>query len=370
VGGSLREAAEAFKRGAGINNVSDNYQKQVKTAINCLAEGLGWDAQVQTVARQDIIDFREDGLEVRSPSTVRSYMLVLRRLFAFLLDDGWIRRNPTRKVALPKATGREDLLWPEQVGPFLDCCWELLSPYDAAFFSLLALGGLRKGAGINQRREHVDLEARWTDVVPFPGDGVAAPWSPKTEASIRAVPLHPVVAKGLSRLEPVTFPDGSPSPWLFPVTDGRKQRRYSDSRGRLQLVRGDRRSPETSYYGRKLREALKACGVEQDVTVHGLRRTLSAMLDDIGAPDRIIAQALGHAKQGTTQKHYLLRRDRNLQRWIDRIRVDVPALGMGPSQAKDTSIEVVDSGIAEQQDVDLSGAAPHQPHDGDYVGPN
>jgi integrase len=55
------------------------------------------------------------------------------------------------------------------------------------------------------------------------------------------------------------------------------------------------------------------------VTVHGLRRTFAVLLQDAGAPDSVIRQALGHAQQGVTEQHYLPRRDPVVQGWVDRI---------------------------------------------------
>ena len=68
-------------------------------------------------------------------------------------------------------------------------------------------------------------------------------------------------------------PDGRLSPWMFPVLAHRKAKRYQDKHGRAQPAYGDRRSPSTSFFGDKLREALAAAGVQRKVTVHGLRRT-------------------------------------------------------------------------------------------------
>jgi integrase len=45
-----------------------------------------------------------------------------------------------------------------------------------------------------------------------------------------------------------------------------------------------------------LRQALAAAGTERRVTVHGLRRTVVVLLQDAGAPDSVIRQALGHAQ--------------------------------------------------------------------------
>jgi len=46
----------------------------------------------------------------------------------------------------------------------------------------------------------------------------------------------------------------------------------------------------------------------RNVTIHDLRRTFATLLAATGAPDAVIASALGHSPQGVTQRHYLPRR--------------------------------------------------------------
>ena len=160
----------------------------------------------------------------------------------------------------------------------------------------------------------------------YEGDEVTAAWSPKTESSARAVPLHPLVCSALQRVEPVPCPGGQVSPWLFPVTDRRKRVRRKDRLGRSQPVYGDRRSPATTFFGKKLRQVLLAAGIERRVTVHGLRRTFAVLLQETGAPDSVIRQALGHSLRGVTEMSYLPRRDELVKQWVDRIDVRVPVL--------------------------------------------
>lgn len=316
VGGSLRDAVDAFLRQQAEH--SANYRKQLRTALSALGEGLGWDREVHAITAQEIAQFKEDGLSALSPASVRSYMLVLRRFFAYLHQEGWIRRNPTVKVKLPAATRRKDCLRPEEVRPVLDAFWRV-APALAPIATACVLGGWRKGEILNLRRKDVDLAGRWAYVLDFEGDELTEEWSPKTDSSYRAVPLHALTVRALERVEPVTRPDGSASPWMFPIVDPRKRRRYRDKRGRMQPVMGDRRSPSTTFFGEKLREALTAAGIERRVTVHGLRRTFAVLMQEAGAPDSIIRQAIGHGARGVTELHYLPRHDPLIQQWVDRI---------------------------------------------------
>jgi len=44
-------------------------------------------------------------------------------------------------------------------------------------------------------------------------------------------------------------------------------------------------------------------------------------MQDVGAPDWVIGQALGHASSGVTQRHYLPPRSDVVQQWIDKLTV-------------------------------------------------
>jgi hypothetical protein len=119
----------------------------------------------------------------------------------------------------------------------------------------IVLGSFRKGEVVNLRWQDIILEARWAFVLDYEGDDLTEAWSPKTESSRRAVPLHPLLARTLAGLERVRGPDGTVSPWVFPVTDARRKERLVDRRGRVHPVRGDRRSADTTWFGRCLRLA-------------------------------------------------------------------------------------------------------------------
>jgi hypothetical protein len=107
------------------------------------------------------------------------------------------------------------------------------------------------------------------------------------------------------------------------------------------LHRGDRRSPETTFFGRKLKEVLDAAGIKRDLSPHGLRRSFAVLLQDAGAPDSVIGQALGHKQTGVTRFNYLPRRDDNLQRWVERIPLDASLVKATPKPSSNDTIEVV-----------------------------
>jgi len=316
-GGTIESAIAAFEREK--EGLSKNWQAQIRKALEPLAEGLGQTTDVTEIRREDIREYLEDGLLSRSPTTMRSYLIVVRCFFRWLEGKGWVRFSPAQNVWLPRAGRRlGDFLRPEEVGRFLAACRTECSEF-APIATAIVLGSFRKGEIVNLRHQDLDLERRWAFVLDFAGDENAAAWSPKTEGSRRAIPLHPHVVAALAEVPRVELPDGSLSPWVFPVLDARKARRTTDRRGRRQPMRGDRRSPSTTYFGKCLRLALVDAGIERRVTIHGLRRTFSVLLQDAGAPDSVIRQAMGHAERGVTDSHSLARREAVAQRWVDRI---------------------------------------------------
>lgn len=321
IGGHLGPLLDDFLEAK--SGESKNYQKQLRTATGALRRGIGESELVQLIAHEDILSFRDEGLESGlSAATVRSYLIAIRQFFTWCVERGVLRQDPSERVKLPAPKARGDFLRPEEVGPVLES-FGRYAPNLKPIMAAITLGGFRKGEIINLRRKDVDLQARWAYVTEFEGDEIADQWAPKTASSKRAVPLHPLVAAELASMKPVLCPDGSLSPWMFPVIDGRKSTRQVDSRGRAQPVVGDRRSPETSFFGSKLKVCLQAAGVNRRVTVHGLRRSFAVLLTQVGAPDSIIRQALGHSAKGVTEFNYLPRRDALLQEWIDKIRIGV-----------------------------------------------
>jgi integrase len=137
--------------------------------------------------------------------------------------------------------------------------------------------------------------------------------------------------RALALVPRVLGPDEKPSPWLFPVTDDRKTERRVDRKGRRQSILGDRRSPDTTFFGKKLRAVLAEIGITRTLTIHGLRRTFAVLLQESGAPDSIIDELLGHGPRTLLKRNYLPRRNPLLQEWVNRIQVDPVATSQPPN---------------------------------------
>jgi len=231
VGGSLADAVEAFEQSR--VQCSRSWRQQLRKALYPLRDGLGPDSGIVEITKDDLEQYLAEGLATRASATMRSYMLVVRCFFNWLEDEGWIRLNPARRIKLPKAKTRyQDCLLPEQVAPVLTAAFQVASDFGPIMMAIV-LGSFRKGELVNLRRADVNVRNRWARVTDFAGDEQAEAWSTKTDSSVRAVPLHPLLADALSRVAPIERPDGSASPWMFPVSDPRRRSRFRDKAGRM-----------------------------------------------------------------------------------------------------------------------------------------
>lgn len=157
--------------------------------------------------------------------------------------------------------------------------------------------GLRRGEALALRWEDVDLEQGlmrvhealdWTPG----GDGVRL-GTVKSDASQRVIPLPAGVVGVLARLREED-PGGD---WLFPGADGGPQ---THSKGDWQ----------------RWRDALDRAGVPH-VPHHGARASAASLLMEMGVPDRVIADILGHANVQITQRAYLRSDEDQRRRALD-----------------------------------------------------
>jgi integrase len=146
------------------------------------------------------------------------------RIFQFAIDEGAIDTNPVRKVPAPKRRADPDLvlrpgarraLTPEEAGQLLACFplfwWDHV-------ITLLGTG-LRLGelAGLHRRRVHLTqpiptlqvVDVRYQAGSQF-GSGFKP--RPKSDASIREIPLAPQVVEAIGRRLP---PGNDPAALLF-----------------------------------------------------------------------------------------------------------------------------------------------------------
>jgi integrase/recombinase XerD len=218
-----------------------------------------------------LIALRGVGLGARSRAR---HLVSIRGFFRFLVQEGIIRQDPTRRVELPK-TGLKlpDVLSVEEVQQLLDTPdpKTLLGARDAAMIELLYAAGLRVSELINLKQQDINLEAGFVRVF---GKG----------SKERIVPIGNYARQTITHYTETSrqkLLKNSISAWLFVARAGRPMTRQ----GFWKLLR---------------RYALKS-GLKKKITPHSLRHSFATHLLEGGADLRAVQVMLGHVDISTTQ---------------------------------------------------------------------
>jgi integrase len=215
---------------------------------------------------------------------------VLYRIMQAAEDDYLIPFNPVRKVKAPRRPVDPEAVFgrvrrraytPEEFGRFLAAC--------PAFYRdhfLVHVGtGLRSGELLGLRARRVDLQHQRIEVVDVRYDagkfGSGYKDRPKSDTSIRPVPLGGPVGAALARRL-----DGCPPDGLVFCGPG----------GSNRVPRGTRSKLSIGNYRRVYdRAAARASLAGLDLHgPHDLRHTYATWLEDGGIPARVIDELMGH----------------------------------------------------------------------------
>jgi len=229
--------------------------------------GLGDSPPSQITAaqlRDYVASMQQRGLAAK---TVSNHVLVIKRFFGFLLAEGYIKEDPSRRLPRPKVGKRlpKALTITQVQDLFAAFKGETPSERrDKMFFQLVYACGLRVSEAVNLRLEDIDF-AEGTLLVIGKGD------------KERQVYLKPNLLQGLKAY----VADNKPGTYLFP------------GRG------GD--SPITCRnMGDRLNKYVKAAGLPDRVTPHTLRHSIAVHYLINGAPITFVQRLLGHASLATT----------------------------------------------------------------------
>jgi len=195
----------------------------------------------------------------------------------------WTEKNPITSVRQSsKRQKAPDVLTPEEIMAFLK---ELPDPLRT-MIELDAFTGLRRGELIGLRWQDVDFEnlilhIRRSVVAMVEG-------APKTEASLKDVPLDAQTAESLwawRRLSP--YP--SPGDWVFASPHMKGRQPYW---------------PGTlwRYYGKP---ALQRAKVTKQVSYHTFRHTFGTLLNANGENPKVVQELLRHASLKVTTDVYM-----------------------------------------------------------------
>jgi integrase len=253
---------------------------------------------VQAITVRDVQQW-QNALEARLASeTVMACRSILYRILQAAEDDGIIAANPVRKVPAPKRPVDPEVVFgrikrrtltPEEAG-------QLLASFPRSWWdhviSLLGTGlRISELAGLQAFR--VDLAAGRLEVVETRyeagrfGKGIKD--RPKSDASVREVPLPRQVAEAIARQLPRA---SEPAVLVFTGPGGGFRRR-----------RGERTALSRNNFRRVYQRAVaKAAAMDGSAIAelrlrgpHDLRHTYATWLEEAGIPARMIDELMGHA---------------------------------------------------------------------------
>ena len=215
----------------------------------------------------------------RAWQTVRNAWIVLSGILDSAVEFGYLTVNPAHGVKFPPQSPRKEpkILTAED---FLNLLAHLREPFRS-MVALAALTGLRIGELLALRWRAVDLNSGTIRVVESVYEGQFQ--SPKSEKSIRTVPLGPVT-RGLLESHRRRWVRLKPEDLVFPNERGRPY----DGGNLLKRV---------------LRPAAEAAGIGH-ISWHQFRHIHCSLLHDLGVPVKVAQEQLGHASVETTLNVY------------------------------------------------------------------
>jgi integrase len=233
-----------------------------------------------------------------APSTVKLVYGIFASILRAAVQDGRIGKSPCVSIKLPDVPKtRPVLLAPSQVLALADA----MAPRYRALVYLGAGAGLRQGEAFGVCRSRV----RWLERMLRVDQQVVLPSSrrpefgpPKTEASVRDVPLPGFVLDALSW----HVAELQPAEALFTTTRGN-------------LLRRD------EFNGTAWRHAVRLAGLPGELTFHDLRHTFASTALAEGVPISDVSKWLGHAsitETVDTYGHLLPKADERIRGVLDR----------------------------------------------------
>jgi integrase/recombinase XerD len=251
-----------------LKGVSDETIKRYKRVLGSIIKESGLregemisitSAQLQT----DVLKMYERDL---APSTIATYVLAIKRFFGYLLQQGYIKTDPSRRLPTPRVGQRlPKVLSIPEIQKLFDAIDDssYLGRRNKLFFQLSYAAGLRISEATHLRIGDID----WTEgCLRVVGKGDKE----------RRLYLKPFMIEALrSYIRGFRIED-----FIFP---GKKDGPISQSRLREWF-----------------RRYVKASGISKRATPHSLRHSIAVHYLMGGAPISFVQQLLGHENLATT----------------------------------------------------------------------
>jgi integrase len=242
--------------------------------------GLG-DYFHDAFSRQDVQRFVNAKLPHYSPETIRGWLRVFRSMAT---DHGWA--DPTFRISLPEAPDRgANMLTEEQLIAFLSAM-RTNYPQHYALTLVLAFTGLRFCHATALRFDDVDEAKRVVHVRRKQVRGKVGPISRKKKAP-KVIPIEQDLLDVIRWHRQTMLEDQHPGlagGWVFPSSVGK-------------LFLG------TNSLDKAWKASLKAAGIADRFTVHGLRRTFNDVTRRAKVDPLVIKSLTGHVTEDM-REHY------------------------------------------------------------------
>jgi hypothetical protein len=197
--------------------------------------------------------------------------------------------NPTRGVETMRGEPKERVLSPAELAELGKAirAHEVSAPMAAAAVKLIALTGMRRSEACRLRWREIDEDGHCLRLE-----------TTKTGRSTR-----PIGQPALALLRALPREDGAE--WVFARADG--------------AAPAEMKKPMKAIFA--------AAGVAAGAQI--LRRTFASAAGDAGFGDATIAELLGHARRGVTERHYVRRSDPIMVAAADKVATQIAALLAG-----------------------------------------
>jgi len=144
----------------------EKYQQVLKRLLDYIDLGPSPPSQITTAQLRDYVaSLHERELALK---TIRNYVVVTKRFFGFLLAEGYIKQDPSRRLPTPKVGKRlpRALTVPQAQALFAAMTDETLAGHrDQVFFKLVYACGLRVGEAVQVRVADINWEEGWLRVI-------------------------------------------------------------------------------------------------------------------------------------------------------------------------------------------------------------
>lgn len=286
-------------RGKRFDSVRSEYEEEMLPQLEYTTQ-RGYNAPLHHASKFDYYPIREiTRMDIKNfvaqlakqgyaKKTISNILIVIRQIFKFALDRGYIDNDPSVGISLPKTakTSRRESATPDEEN-IIKNSKTLLLP----FFVLYT--GCRKGEALAMRWENIDFDRNIIYVTQSAyavGTKVHIK-EPKTEQGVRAIPLLEPLKE---RLSAYTNKTG----YVFSSDGGKTPQSI--------------RSVEYAY-DKFCRENNLHC------TLHQLRHSYATMLYENGIDVKSAQHLLGHANIATTEDIYTHFRQAQLSKITEKL---------------------------------------------------